>query len=70
MEKLKKELTDLILALNYEDFTNFYDNYNVGEYSSKEIKERQLLEFIEDLQDEDEIAEVISEIWLNTDTDY
>jgi len=63
MEKLKKELTELILRLSDLDFENFCSNYSIKNTG------RYLLRFIEDL-DEDTIEEVINEIHFNTETDY
>ena len=63
MEKLRKELTDLILKLSYSDYIHFKNNYNIE-------GSRELLEFITELEDEDTISEVISEIHFNTEIEY
>mgnify|MGYP003148778797 CR=1 FL=1 len=72
--KIKQELIDLIMELSDDDYNYFCSNYSI------EDKGRKLLEFIEDLQDEEEVAKVIyffyaicqniSEIHFNTETDY
>ena len=62
MNKLKKELTKLILKLSYSDYIHFKNNYSI-------TGSRELLEFIEEL-DKETMEEVISEIHFNTETDY
>ena len=58
----KEELIKLILKLNYSDYIAFKNNYSV-------TGSRELLQFIEDL-DEETKEEVINEIHLNTETEY
>ena len=73
MEKLKKELTELILKLTDIEYRHFCTNYHIIDFEEDcyfIIDSRNLLQFINDLQDEEEIAEVISEIYFNTETDY
>ena len=64
MEKLKKELTKLILRLSDLDYESFCMNYRI------ENAGRYLLRFIEDLQDEEEVAEIINEIHFNAELEY
>ena len=64
MGKLKKELTELILRLSDLDYESFCMNYRI------ENTGRYILQFIEDLQDEEEVAEIINEIHFNAELEY
>lgn len=63
MEEFKKDLTELILKLTDLDYESFCMNYNIAD------KGRNLLQFIQDL-DEDDTIEVISEIHINAELEY
>jgi predicted class III extradiol MEMO1 family dioxygenase len=62
-ETTKQQLINLILKLNSSDYMHFLSNYSIKDTG------RELLEFIEEL-DEETQEEVINEIYLNTETEY
>ena len=54
----KQELIKLILSLDFQQYSAFKDNYSIK-------GSRELLQFIEDLRDEEEEQEIVSEILIN-----
>ena len=54
----KEQLTALILSLDFQQYGAFKDNYNIK-------GSRELLQFIDDLRDEEEEQEIINEILIN-----
>jgi len=57
-EKLTQELIDMILDLSMHNYNRFLDNYSLKGNVD-------LLQFINDLEDVEDIQEVINEIHIN-----
>ena len=71
-EEIKKELTELILRLNNEDYVRFCNNYSIcsKDISPTDNQLKEIESFMEELQNEEEVEEIISEIHFNTETEY
>jgi len=59
--KLLKQLIEDLSYISVEEFDNFCTNYSIEQGNGQE-----LLYFLSELNTDEEVQEVLSELWINT----